>query len=353
MSKKVILGFSGGVDSFFAAYLLKKAGFDVIPVYFKLLRSSNTDKVEKSAELLKLKPVIIDLTEEFEKHVIKYFVDYYSKGLTPNPCIVCNRDIKLNHLFKLMQELKASFISTGHYARVKWVNEFQSKLIGRGADRRKEQSYFLSLVNKKIIPFLVLPLGEWKKERVIEKAKKLGYPFESESQDICFIDSSYVDFLEKFLKPKEGFFVLKNGTIIGKHKGFYRFTVGQRRGLGVSYKKPLYVLSLEPETNRVVLGEKEDVFKDAMCIWKASWHVKFEKIRKLNGLEAQVRYRTKPQAVKKIEYFKSDIYCVKLAAKVEAPAPGQVCAFYYNDLLLGGGEITREGEKEWLEASSQ
>ncbi len=340
--KKVILGFSGGIDSFYTAYILKESGYNVLPVFLKLLPNSHVEKAKKSAELLNLPLKVVDLQKEFRKEVIDYFISYYKKGLTPNPCAVCNQKIKLKYLYRLLEETNSNFVSTGHYAKVTYVRKFKRHLIKRGKDRRKEQSYFLALVEQKIFEKLLLPLGDCTKEEVIEKAKELGFPFEGESQDVCFIDSNYVDFLKPYIKEREGKFVLEDGTVVGKHTGFFKFTVGQRRGLGISYRHPLYVLGLRPEENTVVVGPKDRVLKNEIFIWKVNWHIDFQRIREV-PLSVQIRYRSKPTRVSSIEYFKNGIYRVKLAAKVEAPAPGQVCAFYTDDLLLGGGEITKEG----------
>ncbi|MEO2082751.1 MAG: tRNA 2-thiouridine(34) synthase MnmA [Desulfurobacteriaceae bacterium] len=350
MGKSVLLGFSGGVDSFTAALILKEQGFQVFPVFLKLLPDSDTLKPKRAAKLLGLPLTVVDLSEEFKKEVIDYFIDYYRRGLTPNPCAVCNREIKLKYLYRLSRELSIPYMATGHYAIVTDKNPYGRRLIKRGVDRKKEQSYFFSLVKQEFFEKLLLPLGTYRKEDVVEIARKSGFDYRGESQDICFIPGDYADFLEKFIEPEPGNFVLKDGRVVGRHKGIFRYTVGQRRGLGVSYGKPLYVVELRPERNEVLLGEREDVMKDKFFIWKTNWHVPFEKVRSARDLKVQVRYRSRPVEVKSIECFKNGIYCVKLAAEIEAPAPGQVCAVYSSDLLLGGGEITREGVGEWLGA---
>ncbi len=340
--KKVLLGFSGGVDSFFSAFLLKEKGFKVDLVFFKLLSEANLEKPKKAAELLNLPLTIIDLRKEFKELVIDYFVSYYKEGLTPNPCAVCNREVKLKFLYRLKEELSYDFIATGHYARALYDERLKRVVIKRGKDPKKEQSYFLSLVEAKVIQSLILPLGEFTKEEVVKRARELGYPFKGESQDICFIpDGEYSEFLRKFITPKPGDFKLRNGTVLGKHKGIIYYTIGQRRGLGIPYKHPLYVVELRPKENEIILGSKEEVKKDSFCLWKVNWQV-FPKELKGREIEAQVRYRSSPVKVEELRYFNSCIYCVKLAAKVEAPTPGQVCAFYSGDLLLGGGEITRK-----------
>ena len=347
MSPRVLVGFSGGVDSFFTAHLLKEAGYQVHLVIFKILKGSSSEKARERAKLLSLPLTVLDLSKEFEETVVKYFISYYKRGLTPNPCAVCNRDIKLKYLERLRRELSYNFIATGHYARV--VKEFGKKLIKRGKDRKKEQSYFLSLVERETFDNLLLPLGNFTKEEVIRRVEELGFKYEGESQDICFIPSDYTSFLEEFIKPEPGPFKLTSGKVIGEHKGLLYYTVGQRRGLGISYKHPLYVVELRPEENAVILGKKEEVLKEEFLVWRVNWHLKPEEFKGL-PLQAQVRYRSRPIEVKELKYLKNGIYCVKLAAKVEAPAPGQVCAFYSGDLLLGGGEITREGAGLWREA---
>jgi len=347
--KRVLLGFSGGVDSFYCAHLLKEEGYQVHLVHFKLLKNADTLKVKRSAELLKLPLTVIDLTEEFRRIVIDYFIRYYKLGLTPNPCAICNREIKLKYLYRLKEELGFDYIATGHYARVVYSEEFNRKLIARGVDKKKEQSYFLALVERELFKELLLPLGELTKEEVIKRAKALGFNYQGESQDVCFIPEDYTQFLKKFIKPRAGLFKLKDGTVVGRHKGLFYYTVGQRRGLGIPYKHPLYVVELCPEENVVIVGKKEDVLKEELCVWRTNWHVEPEEF-KGKELQAQVRYRSRPVNVKELNYLNSGVYCVKLAAKVEAPAPGQVCAFYSGDLLLGGGEITKEGAGRWREA---
>ena len=349
MGKRVLVGFSGGVDSFYTAYLLKEKGYQVHLIYFRLTEEDQAERARKSAGLLSLPLTVIDLRQEFRKTVIEYFIRYYKLGLTPNPCVICNRDIKLKYLFRLKQELSFDCIATGHYARVIRSREFGKKLIARGVDRKKEQSYFLALVERKILDSLLLPLGRLTKEKVVEEARKLGFRYREESQDVCFIEGDYGEFLKKYIRPRPGVFKLKDGTVVGKHRGLFYYTVGQRRGLGIPYKHPLYVVELRPEENAIIVGRKEELLKEELLVWNLNWHVEPETFRGM-PLQAQVRYRSRPVEVRELKYLNSGIYCVKLAAKVEAPAPGQVCAFYSNDLLLGGGEITREGAEGWREA---
>ncbi len=341
MREKVVLGFSGGVDSFFAASLLKR-DYDVVPVFIRLGTFSDERRAKLSSELLNLKLNVIDASEDFKSYVMDYFIDYYKRGLTPNPCVVCNQKVKFRKLQEFADSRGIERIATGHYARVDFTERFKRRLIHRGRDRGKEQSYFLSMLNPDLLDRLLLPLGNFEKRTVVELSRKEGYPFSSESQDICFIDTTYYDFLRKFLKPEPGEIVLKDGTVLGRHPGILRFTIGQRKGLGIAYEKPLYVIALDPRRNRVIVGFKEDLMRGSIAMWKTVWHVPFEFIENFDNIHVQTRYRSRPVSVRSIKHLKKDVYRVELRSKVEAPAPGQVCAVYWKDVLLGGGEITAE-----------
>ncbi|WP_040371584.1 tRNA 2-thiouridine(34) synthase MnmA [Desulfurobacterium sp. TC5-1] len=339
MEKEVILGFSGGVDSFYSAYLLKQQGFKVFPVLFRLSGKEDIKKAEKSAELLGLKLTVIDYRELFRKVVVDYFINSYRKGITPNPCVVCNREIKMKKLYELSLKTGIPLVATGHYARCVYSADFSQKVIVRGVERNKEQSYFLSMVSRDIVDRLILPLENLTKNEVINGAESLGFNFSGESQDICFIKGSLYSFLRKHIGKKKGIFVLSDGTEIGKFNAFYRYTVGQRRGLGISYRHPLYVLKIDVENNKIILGSKDELLKDSFYVKDTVWQVSPEKFRD-RPVEVQVRHRGKTAAVKEFILLKNGRIFVKLQASLEAPTPGQVCAFYSGNTLLGGGEIT-------------
>ncbi|SMP10784.1 tRNA (5-methylaminomethyl-2-thiouridylate)-methyltransferase [Desulfurobacterium pacificum] len=340
MKEKVIVGFSGGIDSFFASLILKEQGFNVLPVYFKLFPDADVDKVRKKASLLNLSLTVLDLSKEFREVVIERFIDYYKKGLTPNPCVLCNREIKIKYLELIRKEVKASYIATGHYAKIEYFSQWNRKLIKRGKDRKKEQSYFLSMVRSEDLKYLLLPLGDFKKEEVSQLIKDLGYEWEEkESQDVCFIKSDYREFLKRFIPPLPGKFVLQSGEVLGSYEYPYSYTVGQRKGLNIPYKYPLYVIKVLPYQRKIVVGKKEMLYKEEVFVKDVEWHLLPDLVPNQEEISVQIRYRAKPVNIGKIEYLKNGIYCVKLRPKVEAPAPGQVCAFYYNNLLMGGGEI--------------
>ncbi|OMH41358.1 tRNA 2-thiouridine(34) synthase MnmA [Desulfurobacterium indicum] len=339
MSQEVLLGFSGGVDSFYSAYLLKKQGFKVHPVLFLLSGKENVEKAKRSAELLNLSLTVVDYRELFLEEVIEPFIDYYKKGLTPNPCVMCNKKIKIKKLYELSENFGMPFIATGHYARIVHSEEFGQKVIKRGIDFGKEQSYFLSTIEKSAVQKLILPLGNLTKKQVIKKAKDVGFDFKGESQDICFIDGSVVSFLSNFIENGSGKFVLTDGTVLGKFDAFYKYTVGQRRGLGIPYKYPLYVLNIDVKNRKVVLGKREELLRNSFYIKDVVWHVSPEKFRD-KTVEIQIRYRGKTAVVKEFSLLKNDRIFVKLQPSLDAPTPGQVCAFYNGDTLLGGGELT-------------
>ncbi|WP_457567779.1 tRNA 2-thiouridine(34) synthase MnmA [Desulfurobacterium sp.] len=339
MKREVLLGFSGGVDSFYSAYLLKQEGFKVFPVLFRLSGKENVDKAERSASALGLKLTVVDYRELFKKIVVRYFINSYRKGITPNPCIVCNRRIKMRKLYELSLQTGIPFIATGHYAKCLYSEEFGQKVIKRGKEEKKEQSYFLSLIDKSVVEKLILPLGNFTKEDVVKGAEREGYNFTGESQDICFVEGSIYTYLKKYIKRKRGTFVLSDGTELGRYNAFYKYTVGQRKGLGISYKHPLYVLEIDIKNNRIILGSKDELLKDSFYVKNPVWHVPPDKFSG-KALVVQVRHRGKTAAVKEFEVLKNDKIFVKLHASLEAPTPGQVCAFYNGDTLLGGGEIT-------------
>ena len=337
--KEVLVGFSGGVDSFYTCYLLKKKGYKVYPVLFRFSGKENLEKAKFYSKKLELNLTVIDYRELFYEKVVKPFIEYYKSGLTPNPCAVCNREMKIKKLYELSQELGIEKIATGHYAKVNFSEKFGRKLIFKGVDKQKEQSYFLAMIPSEVISRMVLPLGEYTKEQVVEKAKFLGYQFVSESQDICFLDGDLETFLSRYIKPQRGKFVLNTGEEVGTFSAFFKYTVGQRRGLGVSYKYPLYVLRIIPEERKIVLGSKQELLKDSFYVRNPVLHVKKEEID-WERVDAKIRYRGKTARIKSLKVLKNSVFFVKLHASLDAPTPGQVCAFYYDDTLLGGGEIT-------------
>ncbi len=353
MKKTVAIGLSGGVDSSVSALLLKEQGFHVIGVTLKLssLECSTDIQVccspqdvkdaKKVASFLGIDHFVIDWEELFQEKVINYFIQEYKKGKTPNPCSICNREVKTGLLAKYVKTvLGADYLATGHYIR-KGEKEGVS-LIKRGKDTKKDQSYFMSLVERDIIPVLMFPLGDMTKEETRKIAEKYKIPvFEKkDSFEICFTagktPGEYIQEVKGF-DIKEGDIYHITGKKIGKHKGLPFYTIGQRRGLGIRWKKPLYVLEKNPEQNALVVGERDYLLKDSVEAESLNFHIEPDKWD-ISNLYVQGRYRQKPVKVKDIE-FKGDSLKVYFEEKQEAFAPGQVLAIYENDLLLGGGII--------------
>ncbi|WP_038057114.1 tRNA 2-thiouridine(34) synthase MnmA [Thermodesulfobacterium hydrogeniphilum] len=334
---KIAIALSGGIDSAVSAYLLKKEGYDLVAITFKLFDSheENIERASQIANKLKISHYIIDLRKKFKKEIVDYFITSYEHGKTPNPCALCNRLIKFGEAFNYaIYQLRANKFATGHYIETeKYKDEI---LFKRGKDKNKDQSYFLALVKKEVIPYLIFPLGDWEKEEVKKLAKTFfSFLKTNESQDICFLKGKTLkEFLANYLSKKNGPIVYDN-KIVGFHPGIYWFTVGQRKGLGIPLGKPLYVISLDPETNTIFLGEKEKLYSKGLILENLNLHLPLEK---WEDPWAQIRYRTKPVKVKNI-FKENSNYVVLFEEPVKSVTPGQVCAFYEKNYLLGGGII--------------
>lgn len=352
MAPKVIVGMSGGVDSSTTAYLLKEKGYEVQGVSFilyeaRLRRESSyrhvaccsIEAIKEAAivaEQIGIPHSIIDLREEFLDKVINPFINSYRKGLTPNPCILCNKYIKFPFLFKIATQRGASYISTGHYARI----EHGSLL--KGIDQKKDQSYVLYMLKKEELQKLILPLGELTKERVREIARSLGLVAvrRPESQEICFIEERrYSEFLSALIEPDEGPVIdIKTGETLKTHKGIFNYTIGQRRGLGISSREPYYVVKIEPEKKAVYVGRREDACKkeiivsDLNLLEPSAFSLK-------PSMRATVKIRSTMKDEPATLYVEGDSIRVLFDSPQWAPAPGQSAVFYDGEAVLGGGVI--------------
>lgn len=331
MHKRVILGMSGGVDSSVSAILLRQAGFEVIGVTIQMFDTSNT-KVNEIISWLKIEHHFIDKTKEFESAIINNFKLEYMNGRTPNPCIRCNRFIKFSTLKEAMNDFDAEFISTGHYARV-----INSRLL-KANDAFKDQSYFLYKINRDLLPQLIFPLGEITKAQVKDIASKhnLGFHNVKESSDICFL-SSCTDYRTLLGTGVPGPILDTRGKVLGTHKGLQSYTIGQRKGLGISSDKPLYVKSLDVKNNSLTLAPYEDLFVKSIYISEVNLltDVKSE----LLNVMVKVRYAAKPTLAD--VNFSSDFSSavIKLISGSYAVAKGQSCVIYRDDEVIGGGII--------------
>ncbi|MGE4554595.1 MAG: tRNA 2-thiouridine(34) synthase MnmA [Candidatus Paceibacterota bacterium] len=354
---KVILGLSGGIDSSLALILLKQMGYEVIAVTFLLpfwaKNKKEKEKIEKErkktiqkarifCEANQTKHYLLDLTKEFQKKVVDFFIKSYENGLTPNPCTYCNLNFKFDYLLKLLKKYRADFISTGHYARVQYNSEKKEYQLLKAKDKKKDQSYYLCFLNQKILEKTLFPLGNYFKKEIYSMAQKLNLDFSpsyKESQNFCYLNQNSVkDFLVKNFKTKKGPLIEKESSkTLGFHNGYYFFTLGQRKGLFLS-KGPFYVVDIDPIKNIVYVSKNKNLlhFKE---IFVSPFHfISEKKIKK--PFIAEVKIRAQSKTVKsQIFPLKNGLRIVALKNYFLAPAPGQIACFYQKELCLGGGVI--------------
>lgn len=347
MSEKIAIGLSGGVDSSYAAYMLKKQGYDLIGVTGVMSDAANTKVGQQAVEdarmvakQLEIPFYVIDLRDDFSKYVIKYFENEYKNGRTPSPCVICNPAVKFGVLLKKSMELGADKIATGHYVRLEHnTNGFH---LYKGLDQSKDQSYFLCRLTQQHLKHALFPLGQMYKSEVKELIKDSGlnYVQRGESQEICFIeDDDYVKYLENRIDTKslKGYFYDTSGNKIAKHNGIHSYTVGQRKGLGIAIGKPAYVTNIDPETNRIDIGERDDTFSSETSVRSISW-IREKPATETITCDVQVRYRHKP-AKADIKFLEKERALISFQEPQFAVAPGQSAAFYDGEELLGGAWI--------------
>ncbi len=340
----VIVGLSGGVDSFAAAYLLKEAGYQVTAVHL-ILHDPSYEATKRHLEILAKSlgvPLVTrDLRDRFKKTIIEPFVKRYLAGKTPNPCAWCNERIKFHVMTEIMEELGIPLMATGHYAKKEFDPIHQRWFIARGKDRSKDQSYFLAFATQEQLERLLLPLGEETKKNIKEGMKDLCAPvsLRSESHDICFLEGTSLSaFISAWIgqKTKKGTFVDSRGNVLGAHEGFYRFTIGQRRGIGIADKTPYYVTALFPEKNQVQVGKVEDLYKTTFRASECRWHLSPE--TETFPVACQIRYRHAAAAAI-VQVLEARLAKVTFSEPQRAITPGQIAAFYQDNRLVGAGVI--------------
>lgn len=345
---KVVVAMSGGVDSSFVASQLCAAGYNVIGVTMQLRNSCDSDvgscctgsdikDARSIASFYGFPHYVLNYSETFENEVVNYFRDSYANGETPVPCIKCNQTVKFRDLLRFSDEIGASILVTGHYARVKKIGDSFSLL--KAKDLSKDQSYFLFTMTERQLQKVRFPIGNFLKSDVRTFAKETGLEVadKPDSQDICFVQSKYTELFTGTMK--KGNIVHVNGEIVGEHSGIENFTVGQRRGIGVSWSEPLYVLKLNKLDNLVIVGSEDLLFKSRAYIKDVTWiSDQFDSILSKNSnITAKLRASHSGVAVSSIRSLKDGVFEVVFSEPQKAVSAGQACVFYNEDIVLGGG----------------
>ena len=349
MSEKILTGMSGGVDSAVCAYLLKQQGYDVGGVNchffegdsdFMKKQQIDTDDARRTADMLSIPFFVFDFTEEFRNIVISDFINAYENGATPNPCIVCNKHLKFDAMLKKARDVGYEKIATGHYAIIEKQNG--RYLLKKGLDSTKDQSYVLYCLNQYQLSRTVFPLGNMTKQQAREIASEIDFTCagKHDSQDICFIpDGDYAKFIENYTKKTFpcGDFVNTDGKVLGQHKGIIRYTVGQRKGLGLALPAPMYVKEKDITANRVILCDNQSLFTRDLQAEKINF-IPFDYLSSPIRIKAKVRYKHQEQWAT-VEQTDEDSFHLRFDEPQRAIAKGQSVVLYDGDYIVGGGII--------------
>lgn len=346
---KVVVGMSGGVDSSVAAYLLKEQGYEVIGVTMQMWHddelnadpSKEIDDAGKVAKFLQIPHYVLNFETEFRQKVMEYFADEYIHGRTPNPCVICNRYVKWEALLERSREFGADLVATGHYAKV--VQRPNGRFAVEKVPTGKDQTYALYNLTQDQLSRTLMPVGEYEKDEIRELAAKIGLSVaeKPDSMDICFVpDDDYAGAIERISGkkvPGPGNFVTKDGTILGKHKGITHYTIGQRKGLNLAMGHPVFVTEIRPETNEVVVGENEDIFRTTLLANKVNFMgIPPLEIGETIALNGKIRYAHKGDACQVKRVAEDEIECT-FETPQRAITPGQALVCYDGeDVALGG-----------------
>lgn len=352
--KKVIVGMSGGVDSAVAAYLLKQAGYDVIGVTLRTWVSSDgqesrcceIDDARETARIIGIPYHVFNCVSDFDDKIVKRFIDDYLHGLTPNPCVVCNREIKWDRLLYYAKLLDADLVATGHYASVVKLGSGRYT-VKKALHAEKDQTYMLYRLTQEQLEKTLMPLGEYSKQEVRAIAEKAGIQVagKRDSQEICFVtDGDYADFIKSQTDkeiPAEGNFVDETGKVLGRHKGIIHYTVGQRKGLGIALGHPAYIKKICPDSNEIVLGAADEIYcREILCRDTVFMGIPEPETGGSVRCQVKVRYRH-PGQYATVVRTGEDSYKITFEEPVRSAAPGQSAVFYDDDgCLVGGGVIS-------------